>query len=126
MRKEVNQKQAELQAIERQGRVQAALAGQMPRLQRWQSMKVKSILVLLLLFSLMPTKHAGGSIGGTHPFCLLLMRMRCVVSRFVAEPMNCLKLDLSWVLSSMNAEGGMSVFSPHVCTCCWVVCLRTD
>lgn len=46
MRKEVNQRQAELRAAERERRVGAALAGQLPRLQRWQSMQVKSALIL--------------------------------------------------------------------------------
>lgn len=40
LRKEVNQKQAELRAAERERQVAAALAGQLPRLQRWQSMQV--------------------------------------------------------------------------------------
>ena len=48
MRKEVNQRQAELWAAERERRVGAALAGQLPRLQRWQSMQVKSALMLTL------------------------------------------------------------------------------
>ena len=41
LRKEVHQKQAELQVAERERRVVAALAGQLPRLQRWQSMQVR-------------------------------------------------------------------------------------
>ena len=41
LRKQVHQKQAELQAAERDRRVGAALAGQLPRLQRWQSMQVR-------------------------------------------------------------------------------------
>ena len=42
LRKEVNQKQAELQAAERQKRVEAALCEQVPRLQRWQDMQVSA------------------------------------------------------------------------------------
>ena len=37
---QVTQQQSELRAVERQRRVEAALASQMPRLQRWQSMQV--------------------------------------------------------------------------------------
>lgn len=40
LRKQVHQKQAELQAAERERQVGAALAGQLPRLQRWQNMQV--------------------------------------------------------------------------------------
>ena len=40
LRQEVNQKQAELQAARRERQVGAALAGQLPRLQRWENMQV--------------------------------------------------------------------------------------
>ena len=40
MQKEVKQHESELQAAERQRRVEAALGGQMPRLQQWQNRQV--------------------------------------------------------------------------------------
>ena len=46
LHKQVTQQQFELRAVERQRRVEAALASQMPRLQRWQSTQV-SLCILL-------------------------------------------------------------------------------
>ncbi len=46
LHKQVTQQQSELRAVERQRRVEAALASQMPRLQRWQSTQV-SLCILL-------------------------------------------------------------------------------
>ena len=40
LQREVLQQQSELQAAQRHQRVEAALSGQMPRLQKWQSMQV--------------------------------------------------------------------------------------
>lgn len=101
MRKEVNQKQAELQAFEQQRRVEAALASQMPRLQRWQSMKVRypgsccfdmchhstKVTVQLSLISVI----SGG-------------RIRSSVDGLQAEALRCLQTSLFRLLSALNAE----------------------
>jgi len=46
LHKQVTQQQSELRAVERQRRIEAALASQMPRLQHWQSTQV-SLCILL-------------------------------------------------------------------------------
>ena len=54
MHNEVKQRECELRAAARQRRVEAALAGQMPRLQQWQSMQVVTCMFNHILLSRAP------------------------------------------------------------------------
>lgn len=62
LQKEVAQRESKLRAAERQRRVQAALDGQLPRLQQWHSMQV-----VQSLFS--AWKHSPNSACMLHVHC---------------------------------------------------------